>query len=181
MVKNKSAIKYVLSLAAMLFSTFVSAATLTFDGDMISGVSGLETLGTTWDVTFNDGSADAVYGTNPPFSTVSDSQTASEALRLALVALAADATASDFVGCAGTDCYLISPYAINEFTVAGNAVAKIGTSVYYLASVSGDPSLSYSDRTYATWEESVVPIPAAIWLFGSGLIGLIGIARRKKA
>jgi len=28
---------------------------------------------------------------------------------------------------------------------------------------------------------SPVPIPAAVWLFGSGLIGLIGIARRKKA
>ena len=28
---------------------------------------------------------------------------------------------------------------------------------------------------------SPVPVPAAIWLFGSGLIGLIGIARRKKA
>jgi hypothetical protein len=27
----------------------------------------------------------------------------------------------------------------------------------------------------------VVPIPAAAWLFGSGLLGLIGIARRKKA
>lgn len=27
---------------------------------------------------------------------------------------------------------------------------------------------------------SVVPIPPAIWLFGSGLIGLIGVARRKK-
>lgn len=28
---------------------------------------------------------------------------------------------------------------------------------------------------------STVPIPAAAWLFGSGLLGLIGIARRKKA
>lgn len=28
---------------------------------------------------------------------------------------------------------------------------------------------------------SVVPIPAAVWLFGSGLVGLIGVARRKKA
>lgn len=26
-----------------------------------------------------------------------------------------------------------------------------------------------------------VPVPAAAWLFGSGLIGLVGIARRKKA
>jgi len=28
---------------------------------------------------------------------------------------------------------------------------------------------------------SVVPVPAAAWLFGSGLIGLVGLARRKKA
>lgn len=28
---------------------------------------------------------------------------------------------------------------------------------------------------------SVVPVPGAIWLFGSGLIGLLGFARRKKA
>ena len=28
-------------------------------------------------------------------------------------------------------------------------------------------------------EASVVPIPAAAWLFGSGLIGLVGFARRK--
>lgn len=28
---------------------------------------------------------------------------------------------------------------------------------------------------------TAVPIPAAIWLFGSGLVGLIGISRRKKA
>jgi hypothetical protein len=28
---------------------------------------------------------------------------------------------------------------------------------------------------------SPVPVPAAVWLFGSGLVGLVGIARRKKA
>jgi hypothetical protein len=27
---------------------------------------------------------------------------------------------------------------------------------------------------------NVVPVPAAVWLFGSGLIGLLGIARRKQ-
>ena len=30
-------------------------------------------------------------------------------------------------------------------------------------------------------EVAVVPVPAAAWLFGSGLIGLVGIARRKTA
>lgn len=29
--------------------------------------------------------------------------------------------------------------------------------------------------------QTAVPIPAAVWLFGSGLLGLIGISRRKKA
>jgi hypothetical protein len=28
---------------------------------------------------------------------------------------------------------------------------------------------------------SAVPVPAAVWLFGSGFLGLVGIARRKKA
>ena len=28
---------------------------------------------------------------------------------------------------------------------------------------------------------STVPVPAAVWLFGSGLLGLVGFARRKKA
>ena len=31
------------------------------------------------------------------------------------------------------------------------------------------------------FESAVAPIPASVWLFGSGLLGLIGIARRKKA
>ena len=30
-------------------------------------------------------------------------------------------------------------------------------------------------------EFTVVPVPAAVWLFGSGLLGLVGMARRKKA
>ena len=29
--------------------------------------------------------------------------------------------------------------------------------------------------------QTVVPVPAAVWLFGSGLIGLVGFARRKKS
>lgn len=46
-------------------------------------------------------------------------------------------------------------------------------------------NLSISDAVgyheYTGYLISQVPIPAAVWLFGSGLLGLIGIARRKKA
>lgn len=35
---------------------------------------------------------------------------------------------------------------------------------------------SYSSGFYV----EAVPVPAAVWLFGSGLIGLVGLARRKK-
>lgn len=31
-----------------------------------------------------------------------------------------------------------------------------------------------------TINAAVVPVPAAVWLFGSGLLGLIGFARKKK-
>jgi hypothetical protein len=27
---------------------------------------------------------------------------------------------------------------------------------------------------------NIVPVPAAVWLFGSGLIGLLGVAKRRK-
>ena len=41
-----------------------------------------------------------------------------------------------------------------------------------------------SDITFS-WSSSnnttVIPVPAAVWLFGSGLIGLAGIARRNKS
>lgn len=50
----------------------------------------------------------------------------------------------------------------------------------------GDQQRTYKTDNLSTWavqsgDVSAVPVPTAAWLFGSGLIGLIGIARRKKA
>ena len=44
-----------------------------------------------------------------------------------------------------------------------------------------NPEYSWDSITLSNVATSAVPLPAAIWLFGSGLIGLVGIARRKKA
>ena len=46
----------------------------------------------------------------------------------------------------------------------------------------GDPS-GFGGVLYAVHLEgtvSQVPVPAAVWLFGSGLMGLVGVARRRK-
>ena len=46
----------------------------------------------------------------------------------------------------------------------------------------GDPS-GFGGVKYALHLEgavSTVPVPTAVWLFSSGLIGLIGLARRKE-
>lgn len=45
--------------------------------------------------------------------------------------------------------------------------------------IGGDPFDTTSVIVSVT--PSAVPVPAAVWLFGSGLLGLIGVARRKKA
>jgi len=51
-----------------------------------------------------------------------------------------------------------------------------------------DPIVSFADPNHANFYAfnfssnlPTIPVPPAVWLFGSGLIGLIGIARRKKA
>ena len=52
----------------------------------------------------------------------------------------------------------------------------------------GDGEMWEGTRTtnYYAWavhsgDVGAVPVPTAVWLFGSGLIGLVGFARRKKA
>jgi hypothetical protein len=51
-----------------------------------------------------------------------------------------------------------------------------------LAAVLGAEAAAGADAGMAlvVANSSVVPIPAAVWLFGSGLLGMIGIARRKR-
>ena len=63
-----------------------------------------------------------------------------------------------------------------------------GYDVYATADVDKSKSWSIYDDSAQTGEiqlsvepPSAVPIPAAAWLFGSAILGLFGIARRKKA
>lgn len=78
-----------------------------------------------------------------------------------------------------------------------NASNLQGLGIYFDASQSGSLQqvlLGYDDQIFNDDDDfedmlvradfrpdTVVPLPAAFWLFGGGLLGLIGIARRKKA
>jgi hypothetical protein len=45
-----------------------------------------------------------------------------------------------------------------------------------------DAAFNEADGTWtaSTFSMTPVPVPAAVWLFGSGLLGLVGVARHKK-
>ena len=54
----------------------------------------------------------------------------------------------------------------------------------FLSQVPKGDASGFGGVTYAysaVGQVSAVPVPAAAWLFGSGLVGLVGVARRKKA
>jgi hypothetical protein len=46
----------------------------------------------------------------------------------------------------------------------------------------GSAWVGFNCSYFETWNISVeaVPVPAAVWLFGSGLLGLVGVARKRK-
>jgi len=74
------------------------------------------------------------------------------------------------------------------FNVAGSLTVGSGFEgiVGFAAAGSGVPlgtefNVDLGGKLYVGTVSSVVPIPASVWLFGAGLIGLIGIARRKKS
>ncbi len=60
----------------------------------------------------------------------------------------------------------------NIYTLSANA--NISADAFGIEASSGTADFTVDFKV------SAVPIPAAAWLFGSGLLGLVGIARRKK-
>ena len=73
-------------------------------------------------------------------------------------------------------------------TYSGEGLANFGNSggitSFELFESGSETLISSWDLTSESGEfgfYSAVPIPAAVWLFGSGLLGLVGLARRKKA
>ena len=191
------ALKYILSMVVMFYTAQSTAATLTYSGDQLTGANGVEALGETWNVTFHDGSfdyVDSLYGLSTPFFTYEESIILTEALAADMSALAGGVLDPENVnGCSNfnVSCSIVTPYTfttfVDDFLGTDMRVTGHSVSVSPSSTISGDTettavrSTDFGHISYAAWEVSAVPVPAAIWLFGSGLIGLVGFARRKKA
>ena len=95
-----------------------------------------------------------------------------------------------------TGCYVGPDYCLTNTGPFSNLQSSVywsateyapqtGSAWYFDMAAGGQSSIIRSTNEYA-WAVydgdvalSAVPIPAAVWLFGSGLIGLIGLAKRK--
>jgi hypothetical protein len=98
------------------------------------------------------------------------------------------ATAADGDGLAGLAFPLpISGDNVLLATLSFDTLAQGSTDIVASATLGdlteGFPLASggFAEVIYSPGTATVIPLPAAIWLFGAGLIGLIGIATRKKA
>ena len=173
-------------LTGVMYSSLVSAATITYEAttnrpqlfqdvglDLGDG-AGLQyyDVTVTWDQTFYD-----IFGTDAS-SYPSDSRLIGwgdvDNTAAAVQALS-DALAADSFTNTTTTSYLAVPQDLSNngsLWLHQDLIPK---------NVITSPGTFYGTVGYTQWSLTAVPIPAAVWLFGSGLIGLIGLARRKKS
>ena len=74
----------------------------------------------------------------------------------------------------------------SNFYWSATEYAPSTTSAWYFNMGYGVQTITSKNNSLYGWavqsgDVSAVPVPAAVWLFGSGLLGLAGVARRKSA
>jgi hypothetical protein len=87
---------------------------------------------------------------------------------------ASSETKYGFIG--GPDLSATGSTAIKLFGFTGNGINGGTLQSYILGSVT-----LAANGTLTITGNTPVPLPAAVWLFGSGLMGLVGVSRRRKA
>lgn len=73
----------------------------------------------------------------------------------------------------------VTDYAVGSLNIERQFFLIEGN--YSLTAAAYEDSLNGIGDAYYSFTVTTVPVPAAVWLFGTGLIGLAGFARRKKA
>jgi hypothetical protein len=175
------------------------AATLDLVSGQLVGASGVSFDGSLYNVEFVDGSCFALFDRCDEASdfVFQSSQIAQNALGILLDQVFLDSVAGAFDsnpaltnGCEDADsCRIVTPFKAlgNDVLLAGLTNTADGPGqtdavfpgVFIRSRASGP--IPDSSETFAVWSSvSAVPVPAAIWLFGTALIGLVGFGKRRK-
>ena len=99
---------------------------------------------------------------------------------------------TNVAGCLPSNCTGVNPSGTTPLITDTTA---FGAGVYHstrTTGIGGNPmqdgpfqgfnaNFDAQSLTITNYSPTVIPVPAAVWLFGSGLLGLVGVARRKKA
>jgi hypothetical protein len=85
--------------------------------------------------------------------------------------------------------FVTNPHCQGETTLNCTALDLYSISLFYTAIPGNDficitqepQGACYDGGKFGDWVGSVIPVPAAFWLFGTALIGLVGFGKRRKA
>jgi hypothetical protein len=140
----------------------------------------------------NPGPAMIDFMTNGPTTTISGvgALPASNGIKLGTIALGPSPVATKTTNALGCEALPLATQT-NAYTIVTN-FTNLGMCTYTSDTIGGSPMSSPAFGGYngnfdvlsvhldSFVQAPQVPVPAAVWLFGSGLLGLVGIARRKK-
>jgi hypothetical protein len=156
------------------------------DTNPVNGISYNYTIG--W-----DGTSDMVYNVGAP-GTIYAGSTGSEMAHMFYITLgnkaAVDINGNAFVpGWGLTNTGPFSNFHPDEYYWSNTLDARDTTAAWIFDFSDGSQAtfncLQYFNMAWLVHSgdvgTAVAPVPEAVWLFGSGLLGLIGVARRKKS
>ena len=210
MKKNHHLVTSTLLLTALGASSFANAATLNVVGGQLIGASGVNVAGTLYDVEFKYGSCVDIFdgcdsNSDFDFTSISEANIAAQAVLDQVFIGQYDASNADVYGVGFSSENTEGRYVLRlPWEIGTNGVnnwfnarqilnysdARIDQENAWLCC--GDTPVDdtagggylyqpiANNIMFADFTASAVPVPAAVWLFGSGLVGLVGVARRRR-
>jgi hypothetical protein len=191
---------FVLSLLLLAFSQASNSATLDVTGAGLMGASGVNVNGSIYNVQFLTGSCVSTYAGcddifDFTFHSGADADAASQALLdqviNAYIMVDRNPNFMNGVGSAVSG-EIYTPWGRDEsqgivtYDMVRNHIdERLDTNLCGIgACIHTDPNSFFGPGTPQAWakwtEVSPVPVPAAVWLFGTALIGFVGMSRRRK-
>ena len=179
--------KKIIAVTGLLFlAVTANAATVVYNGELVTGIANLDIGGTLYNVDFGADSGFSTFGGDETYwATQVEAEAASTAIN-SLILDRVDNASQIYAGEVNeqNNTYYSVHYDAadknvwNHFHTAAEP-APLGW-VMHGAQWTDDQMLTfYGTTAHTAWSVSTVPVPAAVWLFGSALGGLGWMRRRK--